>query len=183
MNPTLDTPLTEPSSPLHATSDDLAAPASTARQLGFALLGATTFGVAAGLGHGPLAMLRGAWTSPALFLGGAALATPPLYLISTWAGERNTAEETIARVTAVMGSAGVVLLGLSAPTAFFSVTLRTHTSWALLMGATVIVGATAVRAVARRTLTELSAASLLWTAFACAIGIRLLSALTHQLHA
>lgn len=181
MTLTADTPLddTPPAAPVAAPPRE----PPLVQQLGVALLGAAVFGLAAGLGHGPAAMLRGAWTSPALFLGGAALATPPLYLIGAWAGERSSAEELVSRVTSVAGAAGIVLLGLSAPAAFFSVTLRTHTAWALLMAAVITVGASSVRAVARRALTELSVASLVWTVFAFAIGLRLLSALAHQIHA
>ena len=54
------------------------------RSLALGLAGAVAFGATAGIGHGAAAMLRGAWMSPALFVGGALLATPPLYLASSW---------------------------------------------------------------------------------------------------
>lgn len=158
---------------------------SAARALAAGLAGSAAFGLAAGLGHGPLAMLRGAWIAPLLFAGGAALSTPPLYLASTCAGSRASAESVVSDVASVLGDAGVVLLGLAAPAAFFSATLRTSNGWALLMAAVVAVGATAVRAVARRAFSDdaprAGAASLLWTGFAFALGLRLIVALSHHL--
>lgn len=155
------------------------------RHLGVALAGAAAFGVAAGLGHGPAAMLRGAWMAPSLFAGSALLATPPLYLVGAWAGSRATAEDVCVDVASVLSDAGVVLLGLAAPTAFFSVTLRTPTAWVLLAAAVATVGATAVRALARRTLSEerarSGAAAFVWTALALALGLRMAFALAHHL--
>ena len=151
--------------------------AAVPRSLALGLAGAVAFGAAVGLGHGAGALLRGAWMSPALFLGGALLATPPLYLASSYSGSRASAEEVVAAVADVLGRTGVVLLGLAAPAAFFSATLRTPTAWALLVALVVAVGATAVRAVSRRTLTHAAAAAWLWSAFALALGVRLLLAL------
>jgi len=48
------------------------------------------FGAAAGTGYGPIAMFQGAWTTAALFAGGALLASPPLYLASSLGGGRLT---------------------------------------------------------------------------------------------
>lgn len=147
------------------------------RGLAVGLAGAVAFGAAAGLGHGAGALLRGAWMSPALFVGGALLATPPLYLASSASGSPSTAEEVVAGVTDSLGRTGIVLLGLAAPAAFFSATLRTPTVLALLVGVGVVVGAVAVRAVSRQTLSHAPVATWLWTAFALALGVRLLAAL------
>ena len=146
------------------------------RGLAVGLAGAAAFGAAAGLGHGAGALLRGAWMSPALFVGGALLATPPLYLASTASGSRATAEEVVAGVSDALGRTGVVLLGLAAPAAFFSATLRTPTAWALLGCAVLAVGAVAIRGVSRETLRH-PAATWLWTVFALAVGVRLLTTL------
>ncbi len=153
--------------------------AAAPRSLALGLAGAAAFGAAAGLGHGAAAMLRGAWMSPALFVGGALLATPPLYLAGTWSSARAPAEELVSHVASVVGAAGVVLLGLAAPAAYFSATLRTPSAWALLVVTAVVVGATAVRALARRTLSHGTAAAL-WTLFAFALGVRLVLALSHH---
>lgn len=155
--------------------------AAVPRSLAFGLAGAAAFGAAAGLGHGAAAMLRGAWMAPALFVGGALLATPPLYLASAYGGSRATAEEIVSEVSSVLGDTGVVLLGMAAPAAFFSATLHTASAWALLAVTVVSVGATAVRAVSKRTLAHGLAAASLWTLFAFALGVRLALALSHQL--
>lgn len=149
------------------------------RSLALGLAGAVAFGAAAGLGHGASAILRGAWMSPALFVGGALLALPPLYLASSWSGSRSSAEELVSGVADVLGRTGVILLGLSAPAAFFSATLHTSSAWFLLLGSVVIVGVTAVRAVARKTFTGTSLASTGWTLLALALGARTLLALSH----
>lgn len=154
--------------------------AAVPRSLALGLAGAVAFGAAAGLGHGAAALLRGAWMSPALFLGGALLATPPLYLASSYSGSRASAEEVVAGVSDVLGRTGIVLLGLAAPAAFFSATLRTPTAWALLLALSVAVGAAAVHSVSRRALAHTPAAAWLWSVFAVALGVRLLVALSHH---
>jgi hypothetical protein len=154
--------------------------AAVPRGLALGLAGAVAFGAAAGLGHGPAALLRGAWMSPALFVGGALLATPPLYLAASYTGSRAPADAVLAQVADVLGRTGVVLLGLAAPAAFFSATLRTHTAWALLAGLAVVVGAASARAVSRRTLSHAPVATWLWSAFAAALGVRLLLALAQH---
>lgn len=153
---------------------------SVARSVGVGLLGAAAFGAAVGLGHGAAALLRGLWMAPCLFVGGALLATPPLYLASIYAGLRSSAEDLLTDVSATLGDTGVALLGLAAPAAFFSVTLRTHSALPLLVVITAVVGVSAVRALARRTLAP-SVSGALWTLFAVAIGVRLVIALTQQL--
>jgi hypothetical protein len=160
------------------TADALSSPRFAApRGLALGFAGAVAFGAAAGLGHGVAALARGAWMSPALFVGGALLAAPPLYLAASYSGSRASAEEVIAEIADVLGRAGVALLGLAAPAAFFSATLRTPTAWALLVGLAVVVGAVAVRAIARRTLAHALGPAWLWTAFALALGVRLVLAL------
>jgi len=151
------------------------------RSLALGLLGAVAFGASAGLGHGASAILRGAWMSPALFVGGALASLPPLYLASSWSGSRAPADELVSGVADVLGRTGLILLGLSAPAAFFSATLRTPSAWALLFAAAVTVGAAAVRAVSVRTLSDATAAAWIWSAFAVALGVRLLVALAHHL--
>jgi len=155
--------------------------AAVPRSLALGLAGSAAFGAAAGLGHGAAAMLRGAWMDPALFVGGALLATPPLYLASAYAGSRSTAEEIVAEVSSVLGDTGVVLLGLSAPAAFFSATLHTGSAWGLLSVTVVAIGFAAVRAVSKRALAHRLTAATLWTLFALALGVRLALALSHQL--
>jgi hypothetical protein len=154
---------------------------TTARQLALALLGAATYGAAAGLGHGPAAILRGAWMAPLYFVGGALLATPPLYLASLQTGERRSAEMLVREVGAVLGAVGMVLLGLSAPAAYFSATLRTSGATTLLVLSGLAVGAIAVASLARRVFSEVSAAASLWTVFALALGLRLTVTLSAQL--
>lgn len=158
----------------------LAAP-DRGRALGMALLGSAAFGVAAGLGHGALATLHGAWASPALFVGGAALATPPLYLFCARSGARLSAEELVDHVTAVLGTTGTALLGLAAPVAFFSATLRSPSAFPLLLCASLAIGAVAVHALARRTLSHSVLNLALWAAFALALGGRLVAAIVPHL--
>lgn len=162
------------------------APADTplARSLALGVAGPVAFGLAAAVGHGPAAMLRGAWMAPCLFAGAALLATPPLYLASVWSASRASAERVVGDVAGALGDAGVVLLGLAAPAAYFSATLRTPTARALLVGCVVLVGAVAVRSVARRTFASAprgAASGSLWTLLAFALGLRMLVALSHHL--
>jgi hypothetical protein len=152
---------------------------SVPRSLGLGLAGAATFGLAAALGHGARAMFHGLWMAPALFVGSALLATPPLYLVGVWSGQRVPAETVARNVAAALAGAGLVLLGLAAPAAFFSATLHTNSAWFLLLGSVVLVGVTAVRAVARKTFTGTSLASTGWTLLALALGARTLLALSH----
>jgi hypothetical protein len=156
-------------------------PSNVSRNLALGAVGSAAFGSAAGLGHGAFYTLRGAWMAPCLFVGGALLAVPPLYLASTWAASERSAEEVLGDVSAVLHKAGVMLLGLAAPAAFFSATLRTHTAWALLCVSCVSVGAASVVALSRRTFKTPSMQSVLWILFAYAIGIRLLLTLFQQL--
>lgn len=155
---------------------------SIPRELALGVAGAAAFGIAAALGHGAVAMLRGAWMAPVLFAGSCLLATPPLYLASTWSNADTSAERLLADVASVLGRAGLVLLGLAAPAAFFSATLRTRSAWALLVVVVLAVGITAVRAVARRTLDGRGPTVVIgWTALAVALGARMLFALAHHL--
>lgn len=153
---------------------------SVPRSLGLGLAGSAAFGLAAALGHGAHAMLQGLWMAPALFVGSALLATPPLYLFGVWSGQRVPAERVARHVGEALGGAGVVLLGLSAPAAYFSATLRTGSAWVLLVGAVVLVGVVAVRAVARKTFPSPTFASTGWTLLALALGARTLLALAHM---
>ncbi len=155
--------------------------AAVPRELLLGVLGSALFGAASGLGHGVAATLRGAWMSPALFVGGALLVMPPLYLASMYSDERSSAEKLIAEVSAVLGSVGVALLGLAAPAAFFSATLRTPSAAILLTGCALTVGVLAVRAVSNRAFARLTVASSLWNLFALALGLRLTVALSHHL--
>lgn len=164
-------------------SHDPSAEAAAPRRLLLALAGSAAFGAAAGFGHGVAATLRGAWMSPALFLGGALLVTPPLYLASMYATERTSAERLLGAVSSVLGAVGVALLGLAAPAAFFSATLRTPSAVVLLAGVALAVGFVGVRAVSQRVFVELSAAAALWNVFALAIGLRLSVSLYQQLAA
>jgi hypothetical protein len=152
---------------------------SVPRSLGLGLAGAATFGLAAALGHGASAMFHGLWMAPALFVGSALLATPPLYLIGVWSGQRVPAERVAQNVASALGAAGLVLLGLAAPAAFFSATLHTTSAWVLLLGAVIAVGVTAVRVVARKTFALPSVAATGWTLLALALGARTLFALSH----
>lgn len=157
------------------------AEAAVPRRLLLALAGSAAFGAAAGLGHGFAATLRGAWMSPALFVGGALLAAPPLYLASMYARERATAERLVTEVASVLGAVGAVLLGLSAPAAFFSATLRTPSAALLLVGCALAVGTAAVHAVSRRAFAGITVASSLWSLSALCLGARLSITLYHQL--
>lgn len=157
------------------------AEAAVPRRLLLALAGSAAFGAAAGLGHGVAATVRGAWMSPALFIGGALLAAPPLYLASMYATERATAERLVSEVSSVLGAVGVVLLGLSAPAAYFSATLRTPSAALLLVGCALTVGTAAVYALSRRAFAGLTAASALWAVSALCLGARLAVTLYRQL--
>ncbi len=162
------------------TIPSLSTEAALPRSIVLALIGAAAFGAASGLGHGAASTLRGLWMSPALFVGGALLAAPPLYLASTRAGLRSTAEDLAADIAETLGNTGLALLGLAAPAAYFSATLHTRSAWVMLAVIIGAVGLTAVRALARRTLMP-GLASALWTVFALALGVRLVLALSHQL--
>ncbi|MFO0603605.1 MAG: hypothetical protein U0324_10550 [Polyangiales bacterium] len=155
------------------------AAASIPRSLALGLAGSAAFGLAAAVGHGARAMLHGLWMAPALFVGSALLATPPLYLVGVWSGQRLPAERVARHVADSLGGVGTVLLGLAAPAAYFSATLRTGSAWFLLAGAVVLVGVAAVRAVARNAFPRPSPAAVGWTLLALALGARTLLALAH----
>ena len=143
---------------------------------------ASAFGAAACLGHGLPQVLRGAWMAPALFVGGALLAAPPLYLMTSIAGGKLTAGDVLRNSVDALSRVSMVLLGLAAPAAFFSVTLGTWVAPALLLAVVGLMGAAGVLTVltqALRTETEdrVRLAGLAWTGFAMLVGARLMGAI------
>lgn len=160
------------------------APTPALLPLGVALCGSAAFGAAAALGHGLPALARGAVCAPVLFLGGAALAVPPLYLATALSGGRSSAAEILARVTTALHQVGLALLGLAAPAAYFSITLRTGHAAQLLLLAASVLGAAGVLGVTRATLDHERApaaqhAATIWMGFALLLGARLLFTLRH----
>jgi hypothetical protein len=152
------------------------------RDVALGALGCATFGAAAALGHGVRAMGLGALSAPALFVGGALLAAPPLYLLLALGGGRATAAEVTAALGASLRQVTTVLWGLAAPAAYFSVTLRTNKSLALLVAVAAVVGGAAVLATARRLSRAepkqgARLAALAWCAVAVLLGLRLVSTL------
>lgn len=150
-----------------------------ARDLALAVASAAVFGAAAGTGHGALAVFHGAWSAPALFAGGATLATPPLYLATALGGGRLSAHELAASAARSLAAASTVLLGLAAPAAFFSATLRTSSAAPLVVSVAAVVGAGGVLALAhhatvRATRAPAVAATLAWAGFAVLLGVRLI---------
>lgn len=149
------------------------------RDLALGLLGSAAFGGAAALGHGPWTVVRGAWMAPALFVGGALLAAPPLYMFGALAGSRQRALVVAARCARSLAAVATVLLGLTAPAAFLSVTMSTQTAPMLLLLSCATLGLAGVFAITRETLTierkdKVRTAAFLWTLFAIALGLRLL---------
>jgi hypothetical protein len=117
--------------------------------------------------------------APALFVGGALLATPPLYLFRALAGGRQSAAATAARCARTLAAVGTALLGLAAPAAYLSVTLTTRTGPLLLVVSCAAVGCAAISAITRETLQGERrdgprAATILWTVFAVLLGLRLM---------
>lgn len=154
------------------------------RDLAIGALGAAAFGAAAGTGYGPIAMFQGAWTTAALFAGGALLASPPLYLASSLGGGRLTATTLAAAATRSLSASSTVLLGLAAPAAFFSATMRTPSALPLAITVAAVVGAGGVLSLAHRVTSRAEGGrtiipTLLWTAFALLLGVRLVGALGH----
>lgn len=157
------------------------------RGLSVGLLGSAAFGVSAAVGHGPAAMAQGAWMGPALFVGGAALATPPLYMFSALAGGRVSVKEALSRTSGALGAVATALVGLAAPAAYLSTTLRTDLAPTLLVLCCVIAGGSGVVAITRASLRtearpEARFAALLWAAFALALGARLMIAIARNSH-
>jgi hypothetical protein len=155
---------------------------SLSRDLATGILGSAVFGVAAAAGHSPRSMLQGAWVAPALFVGGAALATPPLYLLGALSGGRTSVAGTLASTSRSLAAASTALLGLSAPALYLSVTMRTDTGQGVLLLASVVVGAAGIAAVLRERLqaerTDAARlAAVAWCAFALMLGARLISSL------
>lgn len=153
-----------------------------ARDVAFGALGCATFGAAAALGHGVRAIGLAALSAPALFVGGALLAAPPLYLLLALGGGRATAAQVGGALADSLRRVTTVLWGLAAPAAYFSVTLRTNKSLALLVAAAAVVGVAAVIATARRLARDEPKPGARWMAGAwCAVavllGLRLVSAL------
>lgn len=149
-----------------------------------AVFGPAVFGAAAAIGHGARAMAMGAALSPVLFLGGAALAAPTLYLATSLGGGKVSAEHVGRATLSSLGSVGTLLLGFAIPAAFFSVTLHTGLAPALLVAVLVLTGTTGVLTTLVRTLSEerSDTARFLcagWVAIALLLGGRLLSTLGH----
>lgn len=147
-----------------------------------ALLGPAAFGAAAALGHGAKAMARGAGLAPALFLGGAALAAPTLYLATSLGGGRVSADQVGRATLSSLGSVGTLLLGLAVPAAYFSVTLHTPLAPALLVGILALAGTTGVLTTLVRALDEERSDTVRffctgWVVIALLMGGRLLSTL------
>lgn len=152
------------------------------RHVALGVLGTAAFGVAAAAGHGAVAMAKGAWMGPALFVGGAALAAPPLYMFGALAGSRQTARATAERCGKSLAAVGTALMGLAAPAAYLSATLTTKSAPALLGLCCVALGTAGVVAVARASLQverkeKARTAVILWSLFALALGVRLMVAI------
>ncbi len=155
------------------------------RDLATGALGSAAFGAAAMAGHGVRAMGAGAWMGPALFAGGALLAMPPQYLFTALAGGRTTPADVLTGSSRVLAAVGVALLGLAAPAAFFSATLRTFTGAALLVLTVVSLGVVGIASLAwaRLRVEDGFAArcgAVAWFVFALALGGRLMIALGHH---
>ena len=155
------------------------------RSVATGVLGGAVFGAAAFAGHGASAMLQGAWMVPALFVGGAALALPPLYLSSALSGGEATPAEIAASGSRALDAVSTVLLGLAAPAVFFSVTLRSTLSLVLLGAVLLVVGSAGVLTVAldrwtRERAARALMASTLWCFFAFAVGGRLIVSLARS---
>lgn len=163
------------------------APARTAtvmRDLAMGVFGSAVFGAAAAVGDGVHSIARGAWTAPALFVGGALLAMPPQYLFTALAGGRTTPGEVLTGTSRVLAGVATVLLGLAAPAAFFSATLHTNTGLGLLVAVVVSLGTLGVVALTGSRLANEESfgarcAAFAWCLFALALGGRLMSALAH----
>ncbi|HEU4412275.1 MAG TPA: hypothetical protein VFS43_43940 [Polyangiaceae bacterium] len=163
-------------------NESLTEPRPSLRDVALGALGCATFGAAAALGHGPRAVGLGALSAPALFVGGALLSAPPLYLLLALGGGRATAADVADALGASLHKITTVLWGLAAPAAYFSVTLRTNKSLALLVAAAAVVGGAAVVSTAERLSRgeSKSGARLMtgvWCAVALLLGLRLVSSL------
>ncbi len=155
-------------------------PAELCRRLGVSILASAAFGAAVAVGRGAGAMLHGAWAAPALVVGGAALALPPLYLATALGGGQSAPGEVAASAAGALSRVTTVLLGLAAPTLFFSVTLQSLLGTALLVTVLVTVGTLGVVLVARDALSrETGGGARLgiaaWSVFALALGARLMA--------
>lgn len=156
------------------------------REVTQSIAGTAAFGAAACAGLGLPAMARGAALSPALFVGGALLATPPLYLFSSLSGGRITAAQAAGAIVGPLSSVGTALLGLALPAAYLSITLRTSAAPLLLAATVSLAGLAGVLAVVQRAgVVEkrdgARMALMLWGLFAVLLGGRLLQALAPHL--
>jgi hypothetical protein len=156
-----------------------------ARSVGTSAAAASVFGAAAGLGSGWGAMLRGAWSAPALFVGGAALAIPPLYVAHSLGGANSTPRQIVDAASVALRRVTTVLLGLAAPAAYFAVTLRDRLSIVLLAAVVLGMGVTGVALLGRSTAPVgappfASLARAGWYLFALALGARLMVSLAHH---
>jgi len=147
-----------------------------------AILGPAAFGAASALGHGAKAMARGAGLAPALFLGGAVLAAPTLYLATSLGGGRVSADHVGRATLSSLGTVGTLLLGLAVPAAYFSVTLHTTLAPALLVVILALAGTTGVLTTLVRTLDRERSDTVRffctgWVVVALLMGGRLLSTL------
>jgi hypothetical protein len=171
--------------PVEASADARALPLPSARDAAaLALLGPAVFGAASAVGHGARAMALGGALAPALFLGGAALAAPTLYLATSLGGGQVSAEHIARSTLSSLGTVGTLLLGFAIPAAFFSVTLHTASAPALLVAVLVLTGTTGVLTTLVRTLAKERSDSVRflcagWVAVALLLGGRLLSTLGH----
>ncbi len=159
---------------------------SLARELAIGLAGAAALGAAAGSGHGAAMALRGAALAPLLFFGGAALALPPMVLCGTWAGSRAGLSDLVRHTGDTLGALGRALLGLAAPAAFLSATVRTRAGVTALGVVLAIAGLGAVLRQARALRSEgetphawLAIAA--WGTLAIGVGLRLMVLLSRHL--
>lgn len=162
-------------------SDEATVP-TLARQLATGAAGAALFGAAVGAGHGGWAIAKGAWAAPALFAGGALMATPPLYLSSALCGGASTVATTATATMRSLERASMALAGLALPAVYLSTTMPTASAEVLLVTCASGVGAAAVVAVAARQIsveraTAAQIAAAAWAVLALLLGARLMLAL------
>lgn len=145
---------------------------------------ASAFGAACGAGLGLRAILTGMWAGPALFVGGALLALPPLYLASSVSGT-SIAPVTVARsALGRMGRATLVLVGLAPAALLFSTTLHGELATKLLYGVVGAAFAFGSYAVAESLIEEQTSlpqrlAFACWVLFTWLLGARMIGVIAH----
>lgn len=140
--------------------------------------GPMAVGAVLGLHRGPLAMLPGALSLPAVVLGVTIVMMPALYIGAALAGVAPPARQVAVSLARGFRACGVVMLGLTAPVLFLLATTQSNAMAVLLGGAATAAGALAGLRLLYADLFQAPSPRIwgafgLWSLVALALGVRM----------